>query len=167
MAQAIILMGVSGSGKTTVGLELARRLGWDFADADDFHPPENVAKMAQGVALTDQDREPWLGALRTLIDIQLSEGNSIILACSALRARYRQMLKRDSVHFVYLKGDTKRIQKRLQARTGHYMKVQLLKSQFATLEEPTDALVVSIDQGVATIADHIIKHFTLNSAESL
>jgi len=167
VAQVIILMGVSGPGKTTVGLELSRRLGWGFADADDFHPPKNVAKMAQGVSLTDQDREPWLHTLRVLMGTQLSEGNSIILACSALRARYRELLKRDSVQFVYLKGDTRKIQERLEARIGHYMKAQLLESQFAALEKSADVLVVSIDQSVATIVDHIIGHFALNVTEGV
>jgi len=165
VAQVVILMGVSGSGKTTVGLALARRLGWDFADADDFHPPANVAKMSAGVPLDEEDREPWLGALRALIDAQLGAGNSTVLACSALRARYREMLQRDCVHFVYLKGDTRKIQERLGARTGHYMKVGLLESQFATLEEPEGVLVVSIDQSVATIVDHIVEHFASESRE--
>lgn len=165
MAQVVILMGVSGSGKTTVGLALARRLGWDFADADDFHPPANVAKMSGGVPLDEHDREPWLGALRALIDAQLGAGTSTVLACSALRARYREMLRRESVHFVYLKGDTRKIQERLEARTGHYMKAGLLESQYATLEEPEGVLVVGIDQSVTTIVNHIVEHFASEGRE--
>lgn len=166
MARVVILMGVSGSGKTTVGLELARRLGWDFADADDFHPSANVAKMSQGVPLDEHDREPWLSALRAPIDAQLAAGKSTVLACSALRARYREVLGQESVHFVYLKGDTRKILERLEARTGHYMKMGLLESQLATLEEPDDVLVVGIDQSVATIVNHIVEHFASESRES-
>ena len=158
-------MGVSGSGKTTVGLELARRLGWCFADADDFHPPANVAKMASGVPLGDDDREPWLASLRALIDAQLTAGTSTVLACSALKARYRERLRRASVQFVYLKGDPHKIRARLEARSGHYMKAGLLESQFATLEEPEGVLVVGIERSVAAIVDHLVEHFAPESGE--
>ena len=158
-------MGVSGSGKTTVGLELAQRLGWGFVDADDFHPLANVAKMAQGTSLTDQDRESWLHTLCALIDTQLSEGNSTILACSALKVRYREKLERNSVQFVYLKGSIREIHERLAARTGHYMTAQLLESQFITLEQPTDVLVLRIDRSGVTIAEHMIKYFNLTTIE--
>lgn len=104
MAQIIILMDVSGSGKTTVGLALAERLGWSFADADNFHPPANVAKMARGVPLNDADRELRLSAPGALIDTQLGAGTSAVLACSALRAGYREVLRLESIHSVYLKA---------------------------------------------------------------
>jgi len=141
----IVLMGVCGSGKTTIGEKLAERLGCGFSDADGFHPKENVEKMRAGVPLTDEDRWPWLRALRAAIEGWQAEGVSHIVACSALKQVYREILSPlDDVVFVYLKGSAEVIGPRLRARQGHYMNPALLESQFATLEEPQDAVVVDI-----------------------
>ncbi|MGH7988468.1 MAG: gluconokinase [Candidatus Binataceae bacterium] len=149
----IILMGVSGSGKTTVGRMLAQKLGWKFHDADELHPPANIEKMRRGVALTDSDREPWLEAVRALI-ARCLEGGGAVIACSALKQRYRECLMVDStrVRLVFLKGSPGLIARRLAMRSGHFFDPRLLKSQFETLEEPTDALVVD----VATPPDAIV-----------
>lgn len=141
----IVLMGVCGSGKTTVGEKLAERLGCGFSDADGFHPAANVEKMRAGIPLTDEDRWPWLAALRAAIEGWQAEGVSHIVACSALKQVYREILSpKDDVVFVYLKGSAEVIGPRLRARQGHYMNPALLESQFATLEEPKDAVVVDI-----------------------
>ncbi|NVO12486.1 MAG: gluconokinase [Rhodoplanes sp.] len=141
----VVLMGVSGSGKTTVGLLLAERLGCGFSDADGFHPPKNVEKMRAGIPLTDDDRWPWLHALRAAIEGWEREGVDRVVACSALKQVYRDILApRDDVTFVYLKGSAAVIGPRLAARTGHYMNPKLLDSQFAALEEPAGALTVDI-----------------------
>src|SRR5512133_642162 len=126
-----IVMGVSGCGKTTVGKLLAERLGWDFYDADDFHPPANIAKMAAGIPLNDDDRAPWLAKLHDLITTCLKENRPGVLACSALKERYRQILlaSNDATRIVYLKGSFDLIQERMSARAGHYMKPGMLKSQ--------------------------------------
>jgi len=137
----IIVMGVAGAGKSTIGKMLARELDWAFFDGDDFHSDANREKMARGVALTDEDRAEWLAALRTV----LRENARCVLACSALKEAYRQTLAVDEkVRFVYLKGTYEQIRGRLEKRAGHYMPVQLLKSQFDTLEEPAEALVIDI-----------------------
>ena len=150
----IVLMGVTGSGKTTVGRELARELGWRFYDADDFHPAANVEKMSRGIPLDDRDREPWLDALRELVSVCLARGESAVLACSALKERYREyLLVDDDVKLVYLKGDEEVIRERLANRQGHFMKASLLDSQFAALEEPERALRVD----VASTPKEIIK----------
>lgn len=139
----IVLMGVSGSGKTTVGRGLARALGWKFYDGDDFHPRSNVEKMARGVALTDEDRAPWLDALRDIIESCLARGEDAVLACSALKRSYRARLLFDErVRLVYLKGDYQLIEERLETRRGHFMKPEMLDSQFAALEEPRRGLTV-------------------------
>ena len=130
-------MGVAGSGKTTVGRRLAGELGWEFYDADDFHPPANIEKMARGVPLTDEDRRPWLAALGELVRGCLARGAHAVLACSALKGRYRERLLVDGrVRLAYLKADRQLIRERLTSRRGHYMKAALLDSQFAALEEP-------------------------------
>lgn len=151
-------MGVSGCGKTTVGRTLAGRLGCDFLDADDFHPPENVAKMRGGTPLTDDDRAGWLDRLRAEIETRLASGTNAVLACSALRERYRTRLRQpgEPVHLAYLRGDYDTIAARLTGRAGHYMPPTLLRSQFATLEEPgAEAIVVPVeltpDQAAARI----------------
>jgi gluconokinase len=141
----VVLMGVTGSGKTTVGRALAQSLGWAFYDADDYHPPANVAKMASGVPLTDNDRWPWLDRIADMLGRVQANGSHAVLACSALKQTYRDRIARaGDVHFVYLKGDLATIEARLAARRHKYMPASLLPSQFATLEEPADALVVDI-----------------------
>jgi gluconokinase len=154
----IIITGVSGSGKTTIGEALANQLGWTFRDADDFHPEANIAKMKQGIPLNDADRQPWLEKLKNAIGQFLESNTNAILACSALTTKYRQLLSSDSkqVKFVYLKGSFDLIQDRLKQRKGHYMKANLLQSQFDLLEEPTDALVIDITQSAEVITQQII-----------
>jgi len=154
----IIVMGVSGSGKTTIGQLLAGRLGCGFSDADDFHPAVNVEKMRAGVPLTDADRAPWLAALRRAIDDWQAAGGSHVVACSALREAYRGVLSpMGDVVFVHLKGSPEVIAARLAARRGHYMNPNLLTSQFATLEEPTGAIVVDIAEPPAALVEAIAK----------
>lgn len=139
----IILMGVSGSGKTTIGRLLAREIGWSFHEGDELHSEENISRMRRGVALTDEDRLPWLQALRKLIQGALERGENAVIACSALKASYRRMLRvSDDVVFVYLKAEASLVQQRLQRRAGHFMSPDLLQSQFDVLEEPEDALPV-------------------------
>ena len=133
----VVLMGVAGAGKTTVGRLLAGELGWEFYDADDFHPPANVEKMSRGVPLDGDDRRPWLAALRRLIDDSLARGESAVVACSALKESYRQYLLADErTRLIYLKGSLELIKGRMTSRRGHYMKAEMLDSQFAALEEP-------------------------------
>jgi gluconokinase len=152
----IVLMGTTGTGKTTVGQVLARDLGWEFADADDFHSAANKEKMGKGIGLTDADRAPWLEALRAKIREWIAHGERAVLACSALKQTYRETLSvGPEVRWVYLKGSYEEISARLAARTGHYAKADLLASQFAALEEPKDALTVSVDQAPEAIAGEI------------
>jgi gluconokinase len=154
----ILLMGVTGSGKTTVGQALAESLRWQFIDADDFHPPSNVAKMRAGIPLDDADRAPWLAALRTHIVGWLSSEANVVLACSALKQAYRdEVVVSPDVRLVYLRGSSQLITARLRERHGHYMDPNLLSSQFATLEEPRDALVVDVDTSVDEIVKQIRK----------
>ncbi len=157
--RAIVLMGVSGCGKTSVGVRLSEILGWPYFDADEYHPAENVAKMAAGIPLSDEDRIPWLDALHDVIHEHLGNGRSILLSCSALKESYRQRLTADNpgTVFVYLKGDFELIFRRMQARKGHYMKAQMLQSQFDALEEPGDAIVVGIDQNIEAIVNAVIE----------
>jgi gluconokinase len=140
----IIVMGVAGAGKTTVGRALAADLDWTFYDADDFHSASNVAKMRAGTPLSDEDRRPWLDALRALIDTTSARGEDVVLACSALKHAYRDDLTRGvpEVQIVFLKGDPELMRARLARRKDHYMPTGLLESQFNDLEEPTDALVI-------------------------
>ena len=142
----IVVMGVSGAGKTTVGRLLAEAFGAEFAEGDEFHPPENVEKMRRGVPLDDDDRIPWLASLSLQIGAWLEEGRPVVLACSALRQSYRDLLAagRPGVHFVYLKGSEPLIRGRLELRHGHYMPPSLLPSQLAALEEPEDAIVADV-----------------------
>lgn len=144
----IILMGVSGSGKTTLGQLLSAELGWNFYDADDFHSQGNIEKMRSGIPLTDDDRIPWLKTLKTRLDQWLAQGENAILACSALKASYRQILGEDSpaVKYVYLQGSHAEILQRLQQRQNHFMPQKLLKSQFSALEEPQNCLRINISQ---------------------
>jgi gluconokinase len=139
----IIVFGVTGSGKTTIGTLLAKELGWQFYDADNFHPAANVEKMRQGIPLNDDDRIPWLAKLQELIRSYTDKGENAVLACSALRESYRQYLQAGGeVKFIYLKGDFVLIQQRLNNRRGHYMNPNLLQSQFNTLEEPRPEITV-------------------------
>ena len=141
----VVMMGVTGSGKTTVGQLLAGQLGWEFADADQFHSPANVSKMRQGIALTDADREPWLAALRDAIVCWLVDGKNAIVACSALKESYRKKLGiGGEIRLVYLKGSYDLIASRLQERHGHFATEAILADQFANLEEPEDAMTVNI-----------------------
>jgi gluconokinase len=154
----VVLMGVSGSGKTTVGRELAAGLGWTFIDADDFHPPANVEKMRSGVPLTDADRGPWLAALRERIDGACAAGENVVLACSALKHAYQDYLEKHAarcVEYVHLTGSEDLIRRRLAARRGHFMDPGLLRSQFEALEPPADAISVDVTPPPAEIASTI------------
>ena len=162
---ALIVMGVSGSGKTTIGEKLAARMSWRYEDADTFHPPSNVAKMSAGQPLTDDDRWPWLKAIAAEIDRVCAAGDRVVIGCSALRRVYRDMLVhgRDDIRFIYLEGTEALIADRLGQRKGHFMPPGLLTSQFQTLEPPTDdehALTVSIDGPVEMIVDRIISQLS-------
>jgi gluconokinase len=152
----IVLMGVSGAGKTTVGQLLASQLGWQCVDGDDFHPAANVEKMRHGIPLTDADRTPWLEILRTLIAGWITAGTNAVLACSALKRTYRERLRvAPEVKVVYLRGTPQLLRQRLHARSGHFMTERMLASQLETLEEPEHALVVDVDRSPAEIVAEI------------
>jgi gluconokinase len=158
----IVVMGVSGSGKSTVGSQLALQLGWKFADADDFHSTTSVDKMRNGIPLTDADREPWLNQLRSLIVQWIKEGNSAVLACSALKQAYRERLRgADDVCFVYLKAGRDVLSQRLLQRRDHYMKESMLDSQLMALEEPADAITVDAGGTPENIVHTIRKNLAL------
>ena len=145
----IVLIGVTGSGKSTVGGLLAQQLGWKFYEGDDLHPAANLQKMRRGLPLTDEDRKPWLKAIQNGIRAAIEKGENAVIACSALKESYRNMLRVDGeVVFVYLKADSPLIQQRLKKRIGHFMNPVLIQSQFGTLEEPTQA--VQIDAALPT-----------------
>lgn len=156
-AIVVLLMGVSGSGKTTIGLKLAEELGWDFRDADEFHPPANVAKMAAGTPLTDADRAPWLAAIRAHVERMLARGENAIVTCSALKERYRSAAIPDParVKLVHLSGDYALILERMSRREGHFMKADMLKSQVETLEPPAHAVTIDIAQPPEAIVAEI------------
>jgi gluconokinase len=156
-ASVLVVMGVSGSGKTTVGRMLAQSLGWEFLDADDVHPPSNVAKMRAGEALTDEDRRPWLAALRAHIDAAHAAGRKTVIACSALTRAHRAALRAAGVRFVYLEADPAVVRARLRTRAGHFFDPDLLASQYATLEPPRDALAVSAALPPQIIADTVAR----------
>jgi len=152
----IVLMGVSGAGKTTVGRLLASQLKWEFADADDYHPAANVEKMRAGIPLTDADRTPWLETLHALIAAWIATGTNAALACSALKHAYRERLRvAPQVQIVYLKGTPKLLQQRLHSRQDHFMTEQMLDSQLAALEEPEHAVAVDVDRSPAEIVTEI------------
>jgi len=155
----VVVMGVSGCGKSTVGEALAAACGWPFLDADDFHPSANVAKMAAGTPLTDEDRWPWLDRLAAELGSILARGGSAVLACSALKQAYRDRLAPPAiasrVRFAWLKGDPVTIGARLASRRHRYMPPTLLASQFATLEEPREAIVVDVREPVAAQVEAI------------
>lgn len=157
----LIITGVAGAGKTTIGKILAKKLGWKFYDADDFHPQSNIDKMRRGISLNDEDRRPWLEALHRLIVEQKSPA---VIACSALKQSYRDYLKkgRKDVKVVFLKGDKALIRERLEERAGHYAKADLLEGQFEALEEPEDALTEDVSRGSEAIADDIIRELKLS-----
>jgi gluconokinase len=155
----IILMGVSGSGKTTVGTRLAEALDWPFADADDFHPEANVEKMSRGEPLTDEDRWPWLRAIRDFIRKRVEREESVVVTCSALKASYREVLVDDlpDAVLVYLRGSYDLIRERLENRGDHFFDADMLDSQFDTLEPPSadEALIVDVDASPEAIVDTI------------
>lgn len=153
----VLIMGVSGSGKSTIGRLLADLLGWDFVDADSFHSQINIDRMSSGAPLSEKDRGPWLHAVRNAIDRWISEGRNVVLACSALTAFARRIVIPDgkSVKVVYLKGSFDLIQGRLARRSQHFMPQELLASQFDALEEPTDTLTIDAAWPPHTIAAHV------------
>jgi gluconokinase len=158
----VTVMGVTGSGKTTVGSLLAKRLGWEFADADDFHSAANKDKMHRGFPLTDADRIPWLAAIHDYLALAASEHRSIVLGCSALKQSYREQLFQGlDARLVYLKGSYELIDQRLEQRKGHFADDHILAAQFADLQEPTDAIVVDISGEPAQIVDEICRQLNL------
>jgi gluconokinase len=160
--QAVVLMGVAGSGKTAVGMQVAQKLDWIFLDADNFHPPANIEKMKHGIPLNDQDRAPWLQRLHDELQNQMAEGHSVILACSALKESYRNVL-RDEVTpptFVYLDVDPQTIRDRLQHRTAHFFPKELMESQFAALEKPKDAIIIDARKPLEEVVEHVIEALT-------
>jgi gluconokinase len=159
----VIVMGVAGSGKTTIGRLLAATMGCAFLDADDYHSDSNKLKMSRGEALTDEDRAPWLSALRELVVGTVAREGCAVLACSALKQRYREMLRVDAarVPLVYLKGSVELLRDRLQHRVGHYATVSLLESQLATLEEPADAIQVDAALAPAEIVRRVREELDL------
>jgi gluconokinase len=168
---ALVVMGVSGSGKSTIADKLAERLGWTFEDGDRFHPASNVAKMSAGVPLTDEDRWPWLQAIADEIDRVCKAGQHAVIACSALKRGYRDILVhgRNDVRVIYLEGSEQLIASRLARRKGHFMPPGLLASQFKTLEPPDESehpVTVSIDAAVETIVDDIVRQLGLSPADN-
>ena len=166
----LVVMGVSGSGKSTIADKLAERLNWTFEDGDRFHPPGNVAKMRAGHPLTDEDRWPWLQAIADEIDRICIAGEHAVIACSALKRSYRDLLVhgRSDVRVIYLEGTEELIAGRLAQRKGHFMPAGLLASQFKTLEPPQPSenpVTVSIDPSVDTIVDNIVRQLKLSPAE--
>lgn len=160
----IVLMGVSGNGKTTIGKQLSKRLNWLFLDGDDFHTAQNISKMAKGIALNDDDRWPWLDRLADKLQQRIKRREATIIACSALKKSYRQRLVGDSanVHFVHLQGDYELILSRLNLRAGHFMPAELLRSQFDDLEPCKKALAINIEQTSAEISEQIITRLGLS-----
>ncbi|HEX2854609.1 MAG TPA: gluconokinase, GntK/IdnK-type [Opitutaceae bacterium] len=159
----VLVMGVAGSGKTTVGQQLADTLGWNFADADEFHAPANIAKMAAGQPLSDDDRAPWLAAIRAHISSMLERGENAVVTCSALKEKYRRdaVAEPAKVKIVHLAGDFNLILDRLNRRTGHFMKPDMLRSQFETLEPPSDAFTPDIARPPGEIVAEIRRAFSL------
>jgi len=162
----IILMGVCGSGKTTIGQALAHKLQCGFSDGDSFHPEKNIDKMRAGIPLEDEDRWPWLQKIREAIEEWQNSGDSHVIACSSLKAIYRTILSPENdVVFIYLKGDRQIIKERLEMRTGHYMNPDLLDSQFTALEEPDDAIIIDISQTPDEITHAVLTAITKRNAE--
>jgi len=166
----LVVMGVSGSGKSTVGTQLALQLRWDFEDGDWFHPARNIDKMQAGIPLTDEDRAPWLIAIADFIDRARYGGNRTVVACSALKRRYRAVIvgNRPDVQLLYLKGDIELIARRISARHEHFMPMSLLQSQFDALEEPgpdENPIVVSIEPRPREIVAQILTKLTAQSRQ--
>lgn len=163
----LVVMGVSGAGKTTLGRALAAALGWTFYEGDDFHPAENVARMEAGIPLSDADREPWLDALAALIERALAAGEPLVLACSSLRERYRQKLAAPAaatpgaLRFIYLRLPPVLARERVAARVGHFMPAALIESQYEALEEPTDVLVLDASRPVTELVRTVRTAFGL------
>jgi gluconokinase len=155
-------MGPAGSGKTTIGELLAAQLGWEFADGDSFHSPANIQKMSLGIPLQDSDRLPWLNSIREAMEQWDAQHRNVVLACSALKHEYRErLLINSNVRIVYLKGSIELLRQRLHARKGHYAGEQLLASQFADLEEPTDAVTVDVTHTPDEIVAEIRRQLAL------
>jgi len=161
----LVLIGPMGCGKTTIGILLAKKLQWDFEDGDDFHPPDNVKKMKSGVPLDDADRLPWLIILRNRIQDALTEERNLILACSALKIKYRDILGIDqqSILSVYLKGSRELLQERINLRTHRYMNKKLLDSQLDALEEPAGGIIIDISPDPEHIVDTIINQLQVEN----
>jgi len=166
----VIVFGVSGAGKTTIGKLLAKRLDWRFLEADDFHPRVNVEKMRNGLPLTNEDRWPWLKLLREQIERSLAAKENAVLACSALKRRYRERLRvSNDVKFVLLRGDYALIEKQLHSRRGHFMNLDLLRSQFADLEEPEsdeDAITIQLGRTPEELVEEIKARLRLAGKDS-
>jgi gluconokinase len=158
----LLVMGVTGSGKTTVGKLLAQRLGWLYLDADYFHPPENISKMQRGVPLTDEDREPWLAAIHAELLKCAAKNQDAVLACSALKQSYRETLASGvDLRICYLRGTYSEISARLKSRSGHFAGEAILAGQFADLEEPRDALVLRVSYAPEDIVLHVLRKLNL------
>src|SRR6187551_1384850 len=162
-AQIILLMGVAGSGKTTIGRLLAQELQWPYFEADDFHPAANKEKMGRGVPLDDNDRQPWLAAIRQAIDECVVQHRSAVFSCSALKEKYRRQLAegRAEVRLVFLTGSRELLRERLEGRAGHYMKPGMLDSQLAILEPPADALTLDVGNSPETLVIRIRRQLGL------
>lgn len=158
----IVLMGVSGSGKSTIGALLAARLNWTFLEGDDFHPPANISKMSSGIALSDEDRFPWLGDIAKSLRARAERGENIVLSCSALKERYRTVLRQAAtdVRFVFLEGREELIAERVRKRS-HFMNPALLRSQFEALEPPVDAVRINVALAATEIVELITRTFSL------
>lgn len=159
MESVLILMGVSGTGKSTIGQALSEKLNWPYFEGDKFHSPANVEKMRAGIPLNDDDRGPWLLSIRTAIEEHLASAGSAIFACSALKASYREILQKEDkrIKFIFLHASYELILSRMNSRKHEYMPASLLKSQFETLEEPKNAIKVSVNQAVDKIVEEILE----------
>lgn len=168
MATHLVVMGVAGSGKTAFAEHLSVRLGWESAEGDDFHSPGNIARMSSGIALTDEDRWPWLEAIASWIDEQDRAGHSTVVTCSALRRTYRERLREVSaqVFFIYLRGSKETLTERMMSREGHFMPTSLLGSQLATLEplEPDEpGIELDVTADIPTLVEQTISRLDLDA----